>query len=178
MNFPAFTLGTNGDSLDESPDARRYAEALGLHHVVRQIVPADAIELLDEVVAASSEPHDDYSLFPTMLISRVAREQVAVVLSGDGGDDLFWGYPGRMIHPLAPASKLTMQGWRDLVRGAPATTSGPSAGAEQLRRQRFVDPVQLAEVFPDLPPFPRACTLFDFGGSGVDALALLSLIHI
>ncbi|MBK9241925.1 MAG: asparagine synthase (glutamine-hydrolyzing) [Acidobacteria bacterium] len=172
MNFPAFTLGTNGDSLDESPDARRYAEALGLHHVVRQIVPADAIELLDEVVAASSEPHDDYSLFPTMLISRVAREQVAVVLSGDGGDDLFWGYPGRMIHPLAPASKLTMQGWRDLVRGAPATTSGPSAGAEQLRRQRFVDPVQLAEVFPDLPPFPRACTLFDFGGSGVDALAL------
>ncbi len=172
VDFPAFTLGTNGDDLDESPDARRYAEALGLRHVVRQIVPADAIDLLDDVVAASSEPHDDYSLFPTMLISRVAREQVAVVLSGDGGDDLFWGYPGRMIHPLAPASKMTTQGWRDMVRRSPAATTGVSAGAGQLRAQRFVDPAQLAAVFPDLPEFPRACTLFDCDGAGVDALAL------
>ncbi len=170
-DFPAFTLGTNGDALDESPDARRYAEALGLNHVVRQIVPDDVISVLDDVVAASSEPHDDYSLFPMALISRVAREQVSVVLSGDGGDDIFWGYPGRMIDPLAPPSRLTMRGWRAGWQGASFTT-GASAGAEQLRRQRFVDPEQLAAIFPDLPAFPPACTLFNFDGHGVDALAL------
>jgi len=170
-DFPAFTLGTNGDALDESPDARRYAEALGVRHVVRQIVPADVIGLLDDVVTASSEPHDDYSLFPTSLISRVAREEVAVVLSGDGGDDLFWGYPGRMIDPLAPPSRMTLRAWRAAWPGWPKPASGKSPGTDQLRRQRFVDPGQLAAIFPDLPGFPPACTLFSFEGQGVDALA-------
>jgi asparagine synthase (glutamine-hydrolysing) len=170
-DIPAFTLGTRGDALDESPDARRYADALGVTHVVRHMGPDDVIAVLDDVVTASSEPHDDYSLFPTTLISRVARERVKVLLSGDGGDDLLWGYPGRMIDPLAPPSRLTRRRWRAAWQGATFST-GPSAGAEQLRRQRFVDAAQLAAVFPDLPAFPPACPLFAFDGDGVDALAL------
>ena len=85
----AFTMGTGGDDLDESSDAAAYAEELGLEHVVEQATPELAVELLDDVIAASGEPFADYSIFPTMLIARLARRNVKVILSGDGGDELF-----------------------------------------------------------------------------------------
>jgi asparagine synthase (glutamine-hydrolysing) len=151
--IPAFTLGTNGDAHDESPDARRYAKALGLRHVVQHIAPADVLDLLDDVVSAYSEPHDDYSIFPTTVISRIAREHVTVVLSGDGGDDVFWGYPDRMIRPLT----------------GPPGASG--AGTDQFRAHRFLNPRRLATVFPSLPELPSDFTLYDFEGTGVDELA-------
>ena len=151
--IPAFTLGTNGDELDESTDARRYAKELDLQHIVRHIAPDDVLNLLDDVVGAYSEPHDDYSIFPTLLMSRIAREQVTVVLSGDGGDDLFWGYPDRMIRPLkaAPAARGTGRG--------------------QFGAHRFVDPERLGAIFPTLPAVPAAFTMYDFTDTGVDARA-------
>ena len=164
-SIPAFTLGTSGDALDESPDARRYAEALGLRHVVEHIAPADVIGLLDDVVAAYSEPADDYSIFPTALISRVAREQVTVVLSGDGGDDIFWGYPERMIRPLRAAAGGS-PGWYASLRRSIAE----QPGAAQLRRSRFVDGAMLRSIFPSLPALPDDFGLFRFDG-GVDGLA-------
>jgi asparagine synthase (glutamine-hydrolysing) len=170
-DIPAFTLGTGGDAFDESSDARRYAQALGLNHVVRHIEPGEVLGLLDDVVAASSEPHDDYSLFPTALISRVAREQVSVVLSGDGGDDIFWGYPERMVHPLAPPARTSLRRWYDTLRGRAPSASPRSIGAAQLQRQRFVHAHQLAAVCPDLPSLPAECTLFECDGEDVDALA-------
>jgi asparagine synthase (glutamine-hydrolysing) len=154
---PAFTLATGDRRSDESPEARRYARAIGLDHVVRPLNAADVTELVEDVVDASSEPHDDYSAFPMAAISRAARERVTVVLSGDGGDDIFWGYPGRMIEPLRPSSN------DDAVERR--------AGAAQLRRQRFVDVRDLSAIFPALPSLPADFTLFDFDGDGVDALA-------
>jgi asparagine synthase (glutamine-hydrolysing) len=176
--IPAFTLGTGGDSLDESVEARRYAEALGLRHILRTIGPADAIELVDDVVAAYSEPNDDYSIFPTALISRVAREHVTVALSGDGGDDVFWGYPERMIRPLR-TGRVARGQWARAAGRAIAWAVGPSApaapppspGAIQLRRQSFVPARALAAVFPSLPALPGDLTLFDFEGEAVDELA-------
>ena len=56
--------------------------------------------MLDDVVAACGEPFADYSIFPTMLVSRLARQQVKVMLSGDGGDELFWGYFDRFASVL------------------------------------------------------------------------------
>lgn len=149
--LPAFTLGTGGGKHDESAAAARYAEALGLDPVVRHIRPADIVGLLDDVVAASSEPSDDYSIFPMLVVSRLARERVTVVLSGDGGDDLFWGYPGRMVQPLStPASET---------------------GATQLRRHLFVNAGRLGAVMPSLPPLPRELPLYDFAGGDSDAVA-------
>ena len=113
--LPAFTLGTNGGAHDESADAARYAEALGLRHVVRHIT-SDDVGLLDDVVGACGEPSDDYSILPTALVSRLAREEVKVVLSGDGGDDVFWGYPGRMIGPLAPPGRSLGARARGILR--------------------------------------------------------------
>ncbi len=149
--LPAFTLGTDGGKHDESAAAGRYAAALGLRHVVRHIRSAEILGLLDDVVAASTEPHDDYSIFPMLVVSRLAREQVTVVLSGDGGDDLFWGYPARMLQPLS----------------APAAETG----ATQLRRHMFVAPRGLEALFPSLPPLPRELPLFAFAGGDVDEVA-------
>jgi len=155
--IPAFTLGTNGDACDESADASRYAGALGLRHFVRQISSADVLDLLDDVVSAYSEPHDDYSIFPTLVVSRKAREQVTVVLSGDGGDDLFWGYP-RMLEPLSEPE---------------SAASGPRRGTVgwYAKGHRFVDAQWLAALFPLLPDLPRTLALFDFDGGSADELA-------
>ncbi|MDQ6887483.1 MAG: asparagine synthase (glutamine-hydrolyzing) [Gemmatimonadota bacterium] len=155
--IPAFTLGTRSDATDESPDARRYAEALGLRHVVRHIGSNDVLGLLDDVVAAFSEPHDDYSIFPTLVVSRLAREHVTVVLSGDGGDDVFWGYPGRMIEPLRQPRNPT---------GAP-----PNVGAAQLRAHRFVSKRWLEALFPQIPALPGDFPLYAFEGGSVDEVA-------
>jgi len=177
--LPAFTLGTGGGPHDESADAMRYASALGLDHVVRHITPGEVLGLLDDVVTAYSEPHDDYSIFPTAMLSQVARERVTVVLSGDGGDDLLWGYPGRMITPIQD----TAGGMRRVPRRAArvlasALAHGPRAalapadhGAVQLRRQRFVRLSSLTGVFPGLPDLPDDQRLFRFDGGGPDRLA-------
>jgi asparagine synthase (glutamine-hydrolysing) len=151
---PAFTIATGGDRFDESDDARRYAERLGLDHTVRQIAPADVPRMIDDVVTAYSEPHDDYSIFPTTLVCRVARERVTVALAGDGGDDLFWGYPWRNIAPLADG----------------AAESG-SLGATQFNHHRFVAPRQLERVFSEIPPLPTGFRLFECGPLGIDRAA-------
>lgn len=170
--LPAFTLGTAGTKEDESADAARYADGLALRHVVRHITSDDVPGLLDDVVTACSEPLDDFSMFPTALISRVAREEVTVVLSGDGGDDLFWGYPGRMIHPLVGAD----ESWAVRLRGQLASMLGrsrpkPFTGATQFRTHRFVSREALQAVFPNLGmDFPEL-RLFAFDGGSADRLA-------
>lgn len=90
---PAFTIGTDDPSSDESEAARVYAEILGVDFNLRRIDGATAVALVDDVAAANTEPFGDYSSFPTLLVSALAAESVKTVQSGDGGDELFWGYP-------------------------------------------------------------------------------------
>lgn len=92
-DVPSFTIGSDDPRHDESADARRYAEAIGTHHVERRLSAAEARSKVDQVVAAYSEPFSDFSALPTLLVSELARESVTVALSGDGGDEGFWGYP-------------------------------------------------------------------------------------
>ena len=175
--LPAFTLGTGGDEHDESTDAARYAEGLGVRHIVEHITHDDVLTLLDDVVTAYSEPHDDYSIFPTFAVSRLARQHVTVALSGDGGDDIFWGYPGRMVAPLRRRPGAVISRLAGVARAAlrPNGTSGngskPNVGTEALRRHRFVAMRGLAAMFPEMPSLPADFTLYDFDGHGVDETA-------
>lgn len=91
----AFSIGVPNSTMDESADAQQYAQELGLEHILWQIDETTAFRLLDDVIQASTEPNADFSIFPTLLVSQLAHEHVKVVLSGDGGDELFWGYPQR-----------------------------------------------------------------------------------
>jgi asparagine synthase (glutamine-hydrolysing) len=89
----AFSIGTDDPATDESAAARTYAELLGVDQEVRTIRGQDALALMDDVARAYPEPFGDYSSFPTLMVSELAAGHVKAVLSGDGGDELFWGYP-------------------------------------------------------------------------------------
>lgn len=91
-HLKTFTIGTPEWDLDESGDATRYAQLLGVHQKVRDVSEQEALRMLEEVAEAQVEPFGDYSMLPTMLVSQMAREDVIVALSGDGGDELFFGY--------------------------------------------------------------------------------------
>ncbi len=90
----AFTLANPGWSQDETSAAAAHARALDLRHHVH-VLESDRDELesaLDAVRAAQHEPFGDFSMLPTLLLSRFARERVTVALSGDGADEVFFGY--------------------------------------------------------------------------------------
>jgi asparagine synthase (glutamine-hydrolysing) len=87
-----FTIGFSGARYDESGPAEAIASALGTRHQTRMLELAHAREILPQVAAAYDEPFADPSMVPTWYVSQIAAEQVKVVLSGDGGDELFFGY--------------------------------------------------------------------------------------
>lgn len=88
-----FTIGFPDASHDESNHARAVAAHLGTEHHEEILDPVTVLGLVDEVAALHDEPFADGSSFPTYLLSRFARHHVTVALSGDGGDELYGGYP-------------------------------------------------------------------------------------
>jgi len=77
---------------DESPRARRLAEYLGTDHTEIGISDQDCLEIIPKLPTIYTEPFGDSSQVPTYVVSAAARREVTVVLSGDGGDELFAGY--------------------------------------------------------------------------------------
>ncbi len=94
MNEPArtFTIGFADSAYDEAPYARQVAAHLQCRHTERRVELDDAATILPQLASAYDEPFADPSAIPTWYVSRLAREQVTVAMSGDGGDELFAGY--------------------------------------------------------------------------------------
>ena len=88
-----FTIGFSEPTYDERAFARAVATRFGTDHEEAVFSPRDAARLLEEVGHLLDEPLVDPSFLPIYLLSRTARRAVTVVLSGDGGDELFCGYP-------------------------------------------------------------------------------------
>ena len=86
-----FSIGFNEDSYSELKFARLAAEHFKTDHH-EFIVTPDLVEVVDDIVWHFDEPFADSSALPTYMVSKLAREHVTVVLSGDGGDELFGGY--------------------------------------------------------------------------------------
>lgn len=86
-----FNISFASKEYDESPYARIVAEYIGSRHTEHR-VEMDAASSLHHLVGNFDEPFADSSMIPTYYVSKVAREHVTVVLSGDGGDELFGGY--------------------------------------------------------------------------------------
>jgi len=99
----AFTIGTPGDPWDESADARETAKRIGIAHQVLDMTDAEPLDL-DELLSAYSEPFAVASALGMLRVSRAVKASAKVLLTGDGGDDVFLGYP-RHRH-LAIAGKL------------------------------------------------------------------------
>lgn len=88
-----FTIGFS-DGVDESKDAARIAKYLGTHHTSYDCQQKDAMDLIPHLPELYDDPIADISCIPTMLVSKLARKEVTVALSADGGDELFGGYGG------------------------------------------------------------------------------------
>ncbi len=96
----SFSIGFQESSFDESPFARMVAEHLNTEHHELILTSKMAADLVPDIVDFLDEPFGDSSLIPTFLLSKFASRQVKVVLGGDGGDELFAGYPTLAAHRL------------------------------------------------------------------------------
>ncbi len=88
-----FTIGFQEKTHDESRYAKKIAAHLSTNHTEQIVSPGDVISLVPELAHLHDEPFADSSSIPTYLLARLARQQVTVALAGDGGDELFGGYP-------------------------------------------------------------------------------------
>jgi asparagine synthase (glutamine-hydrolysing) len=87
-----FSIGFAESKFDESDYARRVASHLGTDHHAYTLSKQEAVGILETYIKHFDEPFADTSAIPTMLVSRLARKEVTVALTGDGGDELFQGY--------------------------------------------------------------------------------------
>jgi asparagine synthase (glutamine-hydrolysing) len=180
-SFKAFTITIPGDDMDESVDAARYAAQMGLAHIVDAISPQRILDNLVEMLSCLTEPLADYSVLPTYLVSQLARQQVTVALSGDGGDELFWGYASRFSKVLRSADQFHQPhllrmarygakkylGWGEASRDI----SWRTIGQRYRYAHSFMPLKQARMVFPDLPSWPAAYTAFEYQSSDPDAVA-------
>ncbi len=97
-----FAVGFPASSFDERSHARRVSTLLDTRHIEVCADDGALTTALDFVTKHVAEPIADPAILPTWLLARAAREQVGVVLSGEGADELFGGYPTYLGHLLAP----------------------------------------------------------------------------
>ncbi len=142
----AYTIGTPNDPWDETSDARLTAQTLGISHRVLELSPSDTPDI-NELTAAYGEPFACASALGMLRVSRAVAPSATVLLTGDGGDDVFLGYPEHRHFWFA----------EKLARSLPKAASDGWLG----RR----------ESFPRSGVIGRAASFFDYTTGGLGAVA-------
>jgi asparagine synthase (glutamine-hydrolysing) len=137
-----FSIGFEEASFDELGQARLVADRYGTdHHEL--ILRPDAVDLLPKLVEAFDEPFGDSSALPTYLVSQLASDTVKVVLSGEGGDELFGGYYTYVADRLAPRVGRAAPLLRPLIELLPSSSEKASF---DYKAKRFVRGAHLPPV--------------------------------
>jgi asparagine synthase (glutamine-hydrolysing) len=126
-----FSIGFTDQDFSELAHARTVARAFGTDHRELVLEP-DALGILEEVAWHLDEPLGDPSAIPTYLVSRLAAESVTVVLSGDGGDELFAGYDKYVVEGRERRYGLVPRPLRRLIGRL------PDVMPERMRGRRFL----------------------------------------
>jgi asparagine synthase (glutamine-hydrolysing) len=96
-----FSIGFEDPSFDESKYASLASKYIGTEHHEQIMTPQDLLDLVPNLADILDEPMADASILPTYLLSKFTRSHVTVALGGDGGDELFAGYPTYVAHKFA-----------------------------------------------------------------------------
>lgn len=107
-----FSIGFDDKSFDESSHALAVAKHIGADHEVVTFSPELGFETLSELWEVLDEPLADASIVPTYSLSKMTKKHVTVALAGEGGDELFGGYPTYQAHKFAPMWGLMPQALR------------------------------------------------------------------
>lgn len=159
-----YTIGFHEPEFDEAPFAAAVARHLGTEHTEWLITPREAALVIPKLPDIYDEPFADASQVPTALVARLTRQHVTVALSGDGGDELFGGYPRyqqsqRLWHRLHLLPPLARRGLARAARMLAPTTwdrclqlTMPTRWRESLTGHRIHRLAELAEAtdFDDL----------------------------
>lgn len=131
-NLQTFNVGFDEEKYDESSDAEHVAELNGTSHTqINMEGGAGDPENFEKILAQYDEPYGDSSCLPTYMISREMRKHVKVVISGDGGDELFGGYD-RFIN-VERISALSRSPFKGLFKGL-VSLGRPFIGNEYYRK--------------------------------------------
>lgn len=100
-NISSFSIVFEDETFNEAKYARKISKIFGFNHHEEVLYPAKMLELIPKIANFLDEPMADPSIIPTYLLSEFTRKHVKVALSGDGGDEVFAGYPTYQAHRLA-----------------------------------------------------------------------------
>ncbi|MEN5314148.1 asparagine synthase (glutamine-hydrolyzing) [Pseudomonas koreensis] len=162
-----YTIGFNEPEFDEAPYAKAIAKHLGTNHTEFYLGADDAVSIIPHLPEIYDEPFADSSQIPTILVSRMTKQHVSVALSGDGGDELFAGYPRYQITaglwarieklPL-PARRvmayslraLSSKGWDSVCSVLPGAIRSKVNGRRIYRMSELLASENLAQMYTGL----------------------------
>jgi len=134
-----FSIGFDDPTYNELAWSQRVASHLGVNHTV-ETIESHVVDLFDHLMNFMDDPIGDFSIFPTFLVSRLARQDVTVALSGDGGDELFGGYETYIAQQRA-RDWARIPGWMRRIPECVIDSMRPRAAKKGLinKAKRFVE---------------------------------------
>jgi asparagine synthase (glutamine-hydrolysing) len=173
-----FSIGFDDPTYNETAWSARVAKHLGVRHHV-EIIRPQALELCEHLMQFLDDPIGDFSIFPTYLVSKLARQHVTVALSGDGGDELFGGYETYLAQERERAWQRIPKALRAGMIEPLVDGLAPSAAKKGIvnKAKRFVEGARLDPALGHarwrifLPEAARSSLLTDAAVAGMPTAA-------